>query len=197
MNFRLKFWRHHLIPRSRFPYRVRYFGDTRTFSDNFCIGYGECPPYLYFCSSWPTDLESVSRDAHLAVTVSTKFEVDTTIRCLIIALLLLIHNVTLWPWPLTFWLWSVVIHGATRNQAFHQVWISYGWDVCDMKGGRFAIDCFGNPTMVNVKGVEKRLSLGLARSRCRSHLVAKIRRLGLVSVSYTPMCLLLVVSTRI
>jgi len=25
----------------------------------------------------------VSRDAHLAVTVSTKFEVDTTIRCLV------------------------------------------------------------------------------------------------------------------
>ena len=41
-----------------------------------------------------TDLESVSRDAHLAVTVSTKFQVDTTIRCLI-ALLLLIRYVTL------------------------------------------------------------------------------------------------------
>jgi len=37
----------------------------------------------------------VSRDAHLAVTVSTKFEVDTTIRCLVIALLLLIRYVTL------------------------------------------------------------------------------------------------------
>ena len=41
------------------------------------------------------DLESVSRDAHLAMTVSTKFEVDTTIRCLVIALLLLIRYVTL------------------------------------------------------------------------------------------------------
>ena len=27
----------------------------------------------------------MSRDAHLAVTVSTKLEVDTTIRCLVIA----------------------------------------------------------------------------------------------------------------
>ena len=27
----------------------------------------------------------MSRDAHLAVSVSTKFEVDTTIRCLVIA----------------------------------------------------------------------------------------------------------------
>jgi len=44
----------------------------------FCIGYAECAPYFYFRSSWPTDLESVSRDAHLAVTVSTKFEVNTT-----------------------------------------------------------------------------------------------------------------------
>ena len=31
--------------------------------------------------------------------VSTKFEVDTTIRCRVIALLLLIRYVTLWPWP--------------------------------------------------------------------------------------------------
>jgi len=45
----------------------------------------------------------VLRDAHLAVKVSTKFEVDTIIRCLVIALLLLIRYVTLWPWPLTFW----------------------------------------------------------------------------------------------
>ena len=37
----------------------------------------------------------VSHDAHLAVTVSTKFEVDTTIGCLVIALLLLIRYVTL------------------------------------------------------------------------------------------------------
>jgi len=37
----------------------------------------------------------VSRDVHLAVTVSTKFEADTTIRCLVIALLLLIRYVTL------------------------------------------------------------------------------------------------------
>ena len=72
-----------------------------------------------------TDLESVSTDAHLAMTVSTKFEVDTTIRCLIIALLLLIRYVTLLPWPLTFWLWSVVIHGGSRGQPLHQVWRSY------------------------------------------------------------------------
>jgi len=39
-----------------------------------------------------------------------------TIRCLVIALLLQIRYVTSWPWPLTFWLWSVVIHGGSRGQ---------------------------------------------------------------------------------
>jgi len=53
----------------------------------------------------PGDLESVSRDAHLAVTVSTKFEVDTTIRCLVTALLLLIRYVTV---TLTFDLLTLV-----------------------------------------------------------------------------------------
>jgi len=47
--------------------------------------------------------------------VSTMFEVDTIIRCLVIALLLLIRYMTLWPWPLTFWPWSVVIHGGSRT----------------------------------------------------------------------------------
>ena len=42
------------------------------------------------------------------MTVFTKFEVDTTIRCLVIALLLLIRYVTLWPWPLTFDLLTLV-----------------------------------------------------------------------------------------
>jgi len=73
----------------------------------------------------------VPRDARLAMKVSTKFEVDTTIRCLVIVLLLLtsllIRYVTLWPWPLTFWPWSVVIHGGSRGQPLHQVWRSYGY----------------------------------------------------------------------
>jgi len=38
MNFRSTFWHHHSIPWSRFPYRARYFGDTRTISVDFCIG---------------------------------------------------------------------------------------------------------------------------------------------------------------
>jgi len=53
--------------------------------------------------------------------VPAKFEVDTIIRCLVMALLLLIRYVTL-----TFWSWSVVIHGGSRDQPLHQVWRSYG-----------------------------------------------------------------------
>jgi len=68
----------------------------------------------------------VSRDAHLAVTVSTKFEVDTTIRCLVIALLL--HADTLRDLvTLTFDLLTLVIHGGSRCQPLHQVWRSYGY----------------------------------------------------------------------
>ena len=33
----------------------------------------------------------------------------------------------LWPWPLTFWLWSVVIHGGSRGQPLHEVWRCYGY----------------------------------------------------------------------
>jgi len=57
--------------------------------------------------------------------VSTKFEVDMTIRCLVIALLLLIRCVTLWPWLLTFWPWSMIVPGGSRGQPLHQVWRSY------------------------------------------------------------------------
>ena len=48
----------------------------------------------------------MSRDACLAVTVSTRFEVDMTIRCLIIALLLLITLRDLDLWPFDFGQWS-------------------------------------------------------------------------------------------
>jgi len=83
---------------------------------DFCMGYAECPPYFYFRSSWATELQSVtccvSHDESFHQ-VSTKFEVDTTTRYLVIELLLLIRYVTL---TLTFWAWSTVIHGGSRDQ---------------------------------------------------------------------------------
>jgi len=50
------------------------------------------------------------------MTVSTKFEVDTTIRCLVIALLLLIHYVTLWPFDFGQWSYTAghVVNPSTK-----------------------------------------------------------------------------------
>jgi len=66
----------------------------------------------------------VSRDAHLAVTVSTKFEVDTTIRCLVsvIAADTLRDLVTL-----SFDLLTLVNGHTWRVTCStpHQVWRSY------------------------------------------------------------------------
>jgi len=47
--------------------------------------------------------------------IYTKFEVDTTIRCWVTALLMLILYVTLWPWPLKFWPWRVVTHWGSTS----------------------------------------------------------------------------------
>jgi len=76
--------------------------------------------------------------------ICTEFEFDTTIHCLVLyrtrqwmVVLLLVCYVTLWAWPLTFWPWSVVIYGRSRDQPFHPVWrtygylfLSYGSDMC-------------------------------------------------------------------
>jgi len=35
--------------------------------------------------------------------------------------------VTLWPWPLTFWPWTVDVHGGSRDQPCHQVWTPYAY----------------------------------------------------------------------
>ena len=53
--------------------------------------------HIYSRSNSPTDLESASHVSPITMKVSTKFKVDTTIRCLVIALLLLIRYVILCP----------------------------------------------------------------------------------------------------
>jgi len=124
MNFRCKFRHHRSIPRPWFLYKLQKFGDFPTFSIHFCILYAEGPPYFYFRFLWPTDLESIGLPHASALTaiISAKFEVDTTIHCWVIAFLRMIRYVILWPWPLTFWHWTVVIHGESRVQPCHQVW---------------------------------------------------------------------------
>ena len=117
MSFRCKF-RHRLsIGLPRFPVTVQNFGDLATFSVDFYILYSECPPYFYFRFVWPTNLESILQASTPTLIIPTKFEVDVTIR-----FCMLIRHVTWRPWPLTFWPWTVVIHGESRDQPRHQVW---------------------------------------------------------------------------
>ena len=87
MNFRCKFRHRRSIRRPRFPLRVENFGDSATFSVDFCILYSECPPYFYFRFVWPTDLESIQHASTPTLIISTKFEVDMTIHCRVIAFL--------------------------------------------------------------------------------------------------------------
>ena len=56
-----------------------------TFSVDFCILYAECPPYFYFRFVWPTDLKSIPNASTLTSIIPTKFEVDMTIHCQVIA----------------------------------------------------------------------------------------------------------------
>ena len=58
-----------------------------TFSVDYCILYSECPPYFYFRFVWPTDLESIPHSATPTSIIPSKFEVDMTIHCRVIAFL--------------------------------------------------------------------------------------------------------------
>jgi len=87
MNFCCKFGHRRSIPRPRFPVKVQNFGDLATFSVDFCILYAECPPYFYFRFVWPTDRESIPQASTPTLIIPTKFEVDMSIHCRVIAFL--------------------------------------------------------------------------------------------------------------
>jgi len=87
MNFRCKFRHRRSIPRPRFSTKVQNFGDSATFSVDFCILYSECPPYIYFRFVSPTDLESISHASTHTLIIPTKFKVDMTIHCRVTAFL--------------------------------------------------------------------------------------------------------------
>jgi len=99
----------------------QYFGDLKTISVDFCIRYAESPPYFYFRSTWPTDLESVSYILPLTMKIFTKFEADMTFRCRdsILGVDTFRDLVTL---NFDYWPWSVVILGGSHDQPLHCVW---------------------------------------------------------------------------
>ena len=47
---------------------------------------------------------------------------SVTYPLLTYSVLLLIRYVALWPWPLTPWPWTFVVHGMSRIQILHQIW---------------------------------------------------------------------------
>jgi len=49
--------------------------------------------------------------------IFTKFDPWQLIRAWIIAFLMLIRYVRLWPWPLVCWSWKFVVHQASREQS--------------------------------------------------------------------------------
>jgi len=95
MNFRCKFRHRRSIRRSWFSIRVQNFSDLATFSVDFCTLYAKCSPYFYFRFVWPTALESIPHASTPTSIIPTKFEVDMTIYCRVIAFCLLIRHVTL------------------------------------------------------------------------------------------------------
>jgi len=87
INFRCKFRHHHSNSPTEIFVRMRNFGDLAMFSVDFCILYAESPPYFYFRFVWPTDLESIPHASTTTSITPTKFEVDMTIHCRVIAFL--------------------------------------------------------------------------------------------------------------
>ena len=87
MNFRCKFRQRRSIRCLRFSIAVQNFCDLATFSFDFCILYAECLPYFYFRFVWPTDLETIPHASTPTSIILTRFEVDMTIHCPVIAFL--------------------------------------------------------------------------------------------------------------
>ena len=86
MFFRCKFRQRCSIHRPRFPVRMQNFGDLATFSVDFFL-YAECPPNFYFWFVSPTGLESIPHASTPTLIIPTKFEVDMTTHCRVIAFL--------------------------------------------------------------------------------------------------------------
>jgi len=87
MNFRCKVRHRRSSRRPRFPIRVQNVSDLATFSVDFCILYADFPPYFYFRFLWPTDLKSIPHASTPTSIIPTRFEVDMTIHCRVIAFL--------------------------------------------------------------------------------------------------------------
>ena len=127
MNFRCKFRHRRSIRRPRFPISVQNFGNLTTFYVNFCIFILRMSAIFLLPVCLSTDLESIPYATIPNSVISTKFEVDMTIHCRIIAFLTADTSLTLWPWLLNFGPWAVAVHGGSRDQPCYWVWRPYAY----------------------------------------------------------------------
>jgi len=84
------------LPDSDFLIECEILASWRQFHLIFAI-YVLKVSYLYVRFIWPTDLESILHALTLTVIISSKFEIDMIIHYRVIAFLLQIHYLTLWP----------------------------------------------------------------------------------------------------
>ena len=72
-------------------------------------------------ATWrPPDVAPVS--IHFNYDAHAKFKVAQAIHCRLIAFLLLIRYVMLWPWPLTPWPWTFVVDWVSSGETLYQIW---------------------------------------------------------------------------
>jgi len=73
-------------------------------------------------SVWPYDLEHVLSVALDSGLIFTKFDLRQFIHAWIIAFLMLVGYVKLWPWPLTSWPWKFMVRKVSRDRSLSEIW---------------------------------------------------------------------------
>ena len=73
-------------------------------------------------SVWPYDLEHVLSVALGSGIIFTKFDLRQLIHAWIIAFLMLVRYVKMWPWLLTCLPWKFVLHQVSRDQSMYEIW---------------------------------------------------------------------------
>ena len=128
MNFRCKLRHRSSIPWPRFPIIVQTSAIWLRFPLIFAFLCKISAIFLLpVCLTyWPRKYTTCTTPTAI---IPTKCEVDMTIYCRVRVFCLVIRYVTLWPWPLIFWPWTVVTHGASRVQPCHQVWRPYAHSI--------------------------------------------------------------------
>ena len=79
---------------------------------------------LSYCdlNIWPYDLEHVSRVQLCSPIIRTKFKPSQPIPSWNVSIFMLTRYVTLWPWPLTGWSLTVVVHQVSGVQSLYEIW---------------------------------------------------------------------------